>query len=211
MRESQFAKLGLELVVDEIFTPPLSDATSLVQKVRSARPELLFLLPTAVSDDKLVIEKLNEFGLGRGRIPVISNGIAIAAPDMLSAFGGPDGRRHDRRRQLAHEGQRGADGRIQEEDGEPWMTQETVCTYGDMWILKEALEKAGSADRKKVANALRTGFRGPAKFFPGGRIKFDDKGRRVGAGLLIVQWQNGEPVTVFPPDVAVAKPFWPKQ
>ena len=51
---------------------------------------------------------------------------------------------------------------------------------------------------------------GPAKFFPGGHVKFDEKGRRVGAPLVIIQWQNGEPVTVFPPEAAFAKPVWPK-
>ena len=74
-------------MVDETFTPPLSDATPLVQKVRSARPDLLFLLPTALPDDKLLLEKLNEFGLGRGRLPVISNGAHIAAPELLNALG----------------------------------------------------------------------------------------------------------------------------
>ena len=49
------------------------------------------------------------------------------------------------------------------------------------------------------------------RFYPGGRVKFDDKGRRVGATLLIVQWQNGAPETVFPPANATAKPVWPKQ
>ena len=29
------------------------------------------------------------------------------------------------------------------------------------------------------------------------------------AELLIVQWQNGVPETVFPPSAAVAKPVWP--
>jgi len=41
MRERLPAQEGLQLVVDETFTPPLADATSLVQRVRSARPELL--------------------------------------------------------------------------------------------------------------------------------------------------------------------------
>ena len=86
MREGGLAKFGMTVVVDETFTPPLADATALVQKVRSARPDLLFLLPTALPDDKLLLEKLNEFGLGRGRVPVVSNGSHIAAPDMLSAL-----------------------------------------------------------------------------------------------------------------------------
>ena len=48
MREGELAKLGLRLVVDETFTPPLSDCTPLIQKVRSSRPEILLLLPTAI-------------------------------------------------------------------------------------------------------------------------------------------------------------------
>jgi branched-chain amino acid transport system substrate-binding protein len=52
---------------------------------------------------------------------------------------------------------------------------------------------------------------GPAQYFPGGRLKFEDNGRRAGAGLLIVQWQNGEPMVVYPPSSAMAKPVWSKQ
>ena len=36
------------------------------------------------------------------------------------------------------------------------MTQDSISTYGDMWILKDAMEKAKSADPKKVAEAIRT-------------------------------------------------------
>ena len=61
-----------------------------------------------------------------------------------------------------------------------------------------------------VAEALRTMDAGPSKFFPGGVIKFDDKGRRVGAGLTVIQWQGGVPYTVFPTELATAKPFWGK-
>ena len=56
MREGEFAKLGLKLVVDEVFTPPLADATSMIQKVRNARPDMLLMLTTNVPDTKLVIE-----------------------------------------------------------------------------------------------------------------------------------------------------------
>src|SRR5262249_60188987 len=37
MREGGLQKLGLALMVDETFTPPLADATSMIQKVRSGR------------------------------------------------------------------------------------------------------------------------------------------------------------------------------
>ena len=77
MRDHQFEKPGLKLVVDETFTPPLANATPLIQKVRSARPGILILLPTVISDAKLLLEKMNEFGLGHGKVPTIANGAAI--------------------------------------------------------------------------------------------------------------------------------------
>ncbi len=214
MREGGLAKLGLRLVVDETFTPPLSDCTPLIQKVRSARPEILLLLPTAISDDKLCLEKLHEFGLGRGRVPVISNGAHIAAPDMLKNLG----------KDLLEgvmtvvgnwsgQGQEGIMKEFVAKTNEPWITQDSLSSYGDMLIFKEALEKAGAADRRKVADAIRAmdTREGPAKFFPGGRVKFDEMGRRVDADLAIVQWQNGVPTTVYPAGSALAQPIWPKQ
>ncbi|MBI3526774.1 MAG: ABC transporter substrate-binding protein [Betaproteobacteria bacterium] len=214
MRDHQLAKLGLSLVVDETFTPPLANATPLIQKLRSARPDILLLLPTAIPDAKLLLEKMNEFGLGRGKLPTISNGAAILDPDL---------RNNMNIEQL--EGvmavvanwttgaQKDFVAEVKKKTAEPWPTQHFVTTYGDMWIFKAALEAAGKADREAVANALHamnlTG--GPASFFPGnGKLKFDDNGRREGASLLIVQWQKGVPITVYPAKDAISAPIWPK-
>jgi len=214
MREGGFQKLSLNLVVDETFTPPLADATSVVQKVRNTRPDVLLLLPTSVPDDKLVLEKLSEMGLGRGRLPVVSNGAHIGAPEMLKLVG--KDLMEGVMTVVANWGAKGQEKLIAEfkkRTGEPWLTQDSISTYGDMWIFKDALEKAGVADKKKVAQAIRAmdTTEGPASFFPGGRLKFDENGRRAGAGLLIVQWQKGEPVVVYPPSSAMAKPVWSKQ
>ncbi|SHG23804.1 ABC transporter substrate-binding protein [Bradyrhizobium erythrophlei] len=212
MREGLLKELGLELVMDETFTPPLSDATPLVQKVRAAKPDLLFFLPTVISDGKLILEKMNEFGLGQGRIPTISFGIAIAEPDILQTIS-PEllqgvitcvG-------SWATKGHEDLVKELKARFNEPWMTQNAISTYGDMWLIKEALEKAGKADKVAVADALRTMDGGPSKYYPGGLLKFDDKGRRVDAEMTVVQWQQGIPVTVFPQKLAVAEPFWPKR
>ncbi|MCT8989076.1 ABC transporter substrate-binding protein [Chelativorans sp. SCAU2101] len=212
MKNGIFAEHGLELVLDEVYTPPLSDATPIVQKLRSARPDVLLLLAIAVSDVKLLLEKMSEFGLGQGKIPIISNGNGIAEPNVLdnmdaaltegvmSVIGNFGGKGQEK---LAEE--------LKVVYNEPWVVQGPVSGYGTVMIIKEALEMAGKADREAVAEALRTMdlTDGPAFYFPGGRVKFDEKGRRVDAGLVIVQWQNGVPVTVYPPELAVAKAFWP--
>ena len=85
IKEKLLDELELELLFDEVWTPPLADATPLVQRVRSARPDLLLFMPNAVSDAKLGLEKLSEFGLGQGRIPTISFSITVAEPDMLQS------------------------------------------------------------------------------------------------------------------------------
>lgn len=212
IKDHQLEKLGLKLVVDETFTPPLASATPLIQKVRSARPDILLLLPTAIPDAKLLLEKMNEFGLGRGRLPTISNGAAILDPDLRNNMN------LDQLEGVMSVVANWTTGthkdfvaEVKDKTGQPWPTQHFVTTYGDMWIFKAALEAAGKADREAVARALRTmDLRdGPARFFPGGRVKFDRSGRREGAGLLIVQWQDGVPVTVYPPKDAMAAPLWP--
>ena len=214
MREGGFDKLGLKLVVDEVYTPPLSDATSMVQKVRNARPDVLLVLTTNVPDTKIILEKMNEMGIGKGRIPVVSNGSPLAAPELLKIM--DKSLLEGLMVTIASFGGKGHEAVIadwKKKTGEPWMTQDAISTYGDMWIFKEAMEKAGSADRKKVAEAMHamdtTG--GSARFFPGSdRMKFDANGRRVGAELVILQWQNGEPRPVYPESLATAKVNWPK-
>lgn len=204
--------LNLDLVVDQTFTPPLANATPLIQRVRAARPDLFLLLPTAVSDTKILIEKMNEFGLGRGRLPTVSNGSAMGDPDLLANM--PEELLEGVMTVVANWSTRGQESIAEEfiaRSGEPWITQNPICAYGHIWILKEALEAAGVADRNAVAEAIRNMdlTDGPADFFPGNRIRFDEFGRRIDAELLVVQWQDGEPKTVYPASAAVAEPIWP--
>ena len=41
-----------------------------------------------------------------------------------------------------------------------------------------------------------------------GRIRYDERGRRVGSVPIIVQWQGGEPFTIVPGELATRKPVW---
>ncbi len=211
MRGGGFEKAGLKVLVDEIYTPPLSDATPLVSKVRTARPDFVWVISTNIPDDTLLVQKFAEMGIGPTKLPIVSNGAHFGAPELLKAAGGDvlEGTlvavanwSHDGQRQLIDE--------FKKRTGEPWLTQDSLCAYGHVMILKEAVEKAGAADRRKVAEAIRAmdTTEGPAKYFAGNRIKFDDKGRRVDAPLVIYQWQQGVPVTVYPQGPGTAKPRW---
>jgi branched-chain amino acid transport system substrate-binding protein len=211
MREGGFAAIGLKAVVDQTFTPPLADATSLVQAVRAARPDWLFMPPTSTQDVKLLVEKLNEFGLGKGRLPIVANSGALTVPEILKLVN-PD-LLQGVMNALAQWPTKEHDdllARFKAKYNEPWMTSDSLEAYGDVQLLKVAIEKAGAADAKKVADALRSIdiTDGPASYFSGHRIRFDEKGRRPDATLVVVQFQNGVPVLVYPSDVAAAKPIW---
>jgi branched-chain amino acid transport system substrate-binding protein len=205
--------LGLTAVTDEVFTPPLADATTLIQKLRSARPDFLLALPSNVPDDKIILDKLTEFGLGGGKLPVVGNGGHWATPELVANAG------KDVVQGImiitaggAGKGLEDIESRYMARTKEPWLLQEPIMAYGHIMLLAAAVERAGSADRRKVAEQIRAfDLRdGPALLFPGRHVKYDSAGRRMDAKLMIVQWQNGRIVTTDPPEMAQAATIWPK-
>lgn len=213
LKEGFLDELGLTAVVDEVYTPGLSDATPLIQRVRTARPDFMLLNSANVSDSKLLIEKLNEFGLGKGKLPLLAPGANIGAPEMLQLLGeetveGIIGLAASwesvKQKDLAAD--------LAKRAGEPWMTQDTLSTYGSIQVIKDALERAASTDRDKVMEAILATDTdtGPADYFVGGSLSFDEKGRRRDAPVALFQWQGGRPQTVYPEDDAYAPILWPK-
>jgi branched-chain amino acid transport system substrate-binding protein len=213
LREHTLKELGLTAVVDQMYTPPIADATTLVQPIRGARPDFCIMLSSNVPDDKLLLDKFAEFGLAGGKLPLIGGGGHIGAPELLKVTGADilqglmaglanwPGREQDR---LAES--------FVVRTKEPWFGHDSVFAYVHVLIFKEALERAGVADRRKVAEAIRgLDMRdGPALFFPGHHLKFDEKGRRVDAVLAMIQWQNGRPVAIYPQEIAASSAIWPK-
>lgn len=211
MLEGGLEKAGIKLLTQQIFTPPLSDATPLVEKVRSARPDFLFMITSSVPDDAAVLQKLAEMGLSHARLPVVGNGAHLGTPELLKVAGQEvlDGLLMT----LANwpiKGDEELVAAFNKRTGEPWMIQDSISGYGHVMIVKAALENTGTADRDKVNEAIHAmdTTSGPAQYFPGGRLKFAANGRRVDAPLITVQWQNGVPVTVGPPQFAVAQAIW---
>ena len=202
----------LSAVVEKIYTPPLSDATTLVQPVRAARPDFVMLLSTSDGDDKMLTDTFAQYGMPATKLPLIGNGGHWAVPELLKNAGANIlqdvmiGLANWPGKNLAE-----LSDRYVKRSGNPWFGHNEIFAYAHVQMLAWAANKAGAADREKVAEAIRAMdvTDGPAAYFPGHHIKFDDKGRRVGAQLVIVQWQDGKPVTVFPEDMAAAKPVWP--
>jgi branched-chain amino acid transport system substrate-binding protein len=209
LREKLLKAKGIELVVDEVWTPPLADATAIVQKVRSAQPDIMFYGATNFPDSIQVLQKVKEFGV---KTPIQGVGAWLLTPEYVKTVG----------KELldnvmsvtaAHplKGQEEFVEKFKKRTGEPFMTQDPLMAYAHVWIIKEAAERAKSLDPKAIRDAVAkldlTSGPAAAALYPG-KVKYDERGRRVGAAPIIVQWQNGEPFTVVPADVATRKPIW---
>ena len=193
----------------------------IAKQSNSARPKTIGIVMDNTASPMAFTKPMREgefaklgLKLGRGRIPMLGNGGHMGAPELLQVVGKQQ--MEGVMAAMANWSGKGHEKLVADfktRHKEPWMPQDSVSTYGDMWIFKEAMEKAASADPKKVAAAIRAMNEsgGASKYFPGGKLAFDANGRRTNADLVIVQWQDGEPKTVFPSSFASAKAIWPKQ
>jgi branched-chain amino acid transport system substrate-binding protein len=213
IRDHVMKNLNLTLIADEVYTPPLTDATTIIQHVRSGRPDFVMFQSTNVPDDKLLVDKFAEMNLRSDRLPKIGSGGHWCVPELLKVAGPEnlDGVLVG----LANWPGKAVEDvsrRFVEQTKEPWFGHDSIFAYVHVMILKEAVERAGVAERHKVMQAIREldMTDGPALFFPDRTLKYDDKGRRVGAKLCIVQWQGGRPVAVHPDSIAASTVNWPK-
>src|ERR1700722_19990518 len=213
IRDHVLKNLDLSLVTDEIYTPPLADATSIVQKLRSSKPDFVLLQSTNVGDDKLLVEKFAEFGLTAKKMPLLGNGGHWCVPELLKLTS-PENVEGLIVELANWPGKTAADveRRFIERTKEPWFGHDSIFGYAHARILAEAIDRAGSAERHKVNAELHSIdiTTGPALLFPDGRLAYDERGRRIGAQICIVQFQHGRPVPVYPESIAVSQPVWPK-
>jgi branched-chain amino acid transport system substrate-binding protein len=87
------------------------------------------------------------------------------------------------------------------------ITGDSAYAYQAVWVLKDALERAGAVDKEKLRDALAATNMspGPRMILPAEGLRFDASGQNDYARLFIVQIQDGEYVPVWPPEYATAK------
>lgn len=88
------------------------------------------------------------------------------------------------------------------------MTGHAALVYQAVLTIKEALERAGAADRQALRDALARIEIGPGPnlVLPYTSIKFNEQGLNVGGAFIMTQISNGDFVTVWPEKFASRKP-----
>lgn len=87
----------------------------------------------------------------------------------------------------------------------------SITAYAGIYIIADALNRAGSADPKKLRDALATTnlCSGPAtKVMPVKCIKFDETGQ-FPYSILFAQWKKGKLTPISPAEFAITKAVWP--
>lgn len=196
----------------------LTDATPIVQKVKDAKPDIIFQTPY-FNDSILFAKAYKEMNY----YPIFiaaSGGSGFVDPESVKAEG-------DAAEGLAMSFMYSPDKKSAQ--NQKFVTDYTAAKgfvpteaagggYLDMMTLYEALELSGKMfpdDPLKPEN-LRQAFlsldlsSGPAAdIIPNGKIKFSATGDNINADTCILQVQNGKTVTVYPADIAIAKPIFP--
>jgi branched-chain amino acid transport system substrate-binding protein len=206
VRNSITPKLGMKVVVDETWSSPLADAATLSQKVAAKSPDFIFIGTASFSDAQQILQSNRGFGVKSANLA--GGGYAVM-PEFVKAVGA---KTVEGLMSIvpAHPlaASKDLEKRFVARTGEPFMVIDSLAGYYNTWIIKAAIEAAGKADPEAVNAALKKIelVDGPAVEALGVKsISFDEKGRRRNALPVIVQWQDGLPVVVYPPSVAAAK------
>jgi branched-chain amino acid transport system substrate-binding protein len=84
LREKLLAAKGIELVADEVWTPPLPDGTPIVQKLRTTQPDIVFYGATNFPDSIQVLQKVKEFGI---KTHIQGVGAWLVTPEYVKTVG----------------------------------------------------------------------------------------------------------------------------
>jgi branched-chain amino acid transport system substrate-binding protein len=205
--QSQAQKLGLDIALFESYSPTLSDAGPVAQKVLAAKPDAIFSV-AYVTDGILLTRALRSRG---STIPVIGGVGGYITPDFKKSLGDQvngvlsvDTSDPDKYGDIAKA--------YMDKYGE-LMPQEAHDNAAAVYVFAQALEAKPTTDSETLVKTLRseTFDQGAAGSMPGGKVKFDETGANTFAKPLMVQWQQGNLVGVWPADITEHKPIWTKR
>ena len=194
---------GYEVVLDEPYPSTATDLTPVVNKIKSANPDVLMLVSNAADAIQLT-NTLAEMKV-KPKV-VISSGGGHADPKFLENTGKNALNLFDEvewNTDVNKPGVKEINAKFNKKYGYD-LAGESVDAYAAIYAIADAFERAASTDPAKVRDALAATklTTGPAMIVSYDGIEFDEAGQNKNAGIVIVQVAevNGklERVTVWP-------------
>jgi len=198
------AKKGLTVVADEAYQAGSPDYRSTLTKIKEKNPDLVFMV-SYVADAILLMRQSREIG--------------VKPQAFLGGGAGFDSEQFEKERDIStnvfsvtqwtsdsNKMSEEFTARYQAKFGKR-PTYHAACTYTAVIVAAEAAAKGGG-DREKTRQALAggswTSLLGEVKF-----ETYDGYNNQNKNPMPVIQYQAGKSVTVYPANVAKAKPVYP--
>ncbi len=200
----QASSMKLDIVLNESYSPTITDAGPVAQKILAAKPDAIFSV-AYVTDGVLLMRALRAAG---SNTPVIGGVGGYITQDFKNALG--DQLNGVLSIDTSDPDKYGDFGKAYEAKYKELTPQEAHDNAAAVYAIAQALENKPTTDREVLAEELRSGTfdLGAAGSMPGGKVKFDATGANTYAKPLMVQWQNGQLVGVWPAGITSHKPIW---
>lgn len=206
--------LGMQLVGDERYSKNLTDLSSMVLKLKAARPDAV-IATSYLNDGIMFVKQSREQDFYLKALLGVGTGYAL--PDFIKALGkyadgifdldAPVGPKQSG---LLPEAQnlynqflprfKAISGR----DPGPL----ALITYGYTWaLLNDVLPAAGSFDLEKIRAAALKLDKPTGSYPTGVGIKIDQTGQNIRANQAVMQWQDQNLKVVWPESLSTANPI----
>lgn len=201
---------GIQQLFLEYFSAGMTDASSIVNKVRSSDADVLFIGgPTP--DEILIIRSLRALGwnkpvIGSGGGGILTPAFGEALKQAADGVFGIAAWNWD----MPYSGLKELNTEFTQRFKDPFTPQESGETYAFTYMIREALEATKSADPAKIRDYLSatTFDKVPASLMPGGAVKFDETGYNVKSVPVMIEWKDGVPHGVWPAEVRAMPAFF---
>lgn len=198
---------GQEVVASGSFPSNISDPTPIIVPILSSKPEAIYL-NGFTSDIILVTRALRSVGVN---IPILGSGSGISVksiPESLGAAANGILGTVFWNWDLPIEGVKTFHETYSKAfPNEPYPPQEAGEGYAIGYIIKSAIEKAGSRDPKKIRDAL-SGLN-EKTLLPGRQISFTPEGLNASGLSILVGWNDGKLRTLWPKEYQTTPPVLP--
>ncbi|MBU2601180.1 MAG: ABC transporter substrate-binding protein [Actinobacteria bacterium] len=194
---------GMEMVVEVAYPAAKADLTTEVSKIKAANPDVV-LTVTYLNDSILIAQAREKLGMKQlffdaagGTIdPEFVARLAEAAEGILTEI---EYTKYAAGAEVLNDKFFAAYGRD--------ITGNGAYAYQAGYLIADALERAGSADREAVRQALAATKMpsGPTMVLPTAVLEFGPDGQNLSAPLFVVQIQDGELIPVWPAEYAAAE------
>ncbi len=203
--QAELPKRGFEVLETVAHPTPSRDMANVALRIRALNPDLV--IPSSYySEFVLLARTMQQQRIKPKGIYAVLNGAAsnfrfvkefpTAAENVMDCNHWADMRK-PRTANVKAEVERA---------GKVWLYN-TPLNYSSVLVLADAIERAGSADRVKIIDALNSSTFSD-HIMPYGPTKFVE-GQNTGAQAVNTQVQNGDIKIIFPTEVANAKPVFP--